>query len=83
MQKENLFFFSLSSESTFDEVKGNENRAQNKINVFIFYAEVHLTLSKVRLSEDNAKGKFMKQRYFLVVMFLLVSLPYVFLLAIM
>ena len=64
MQKENLFFFSLSSESTFDEVKGNENRAQNKINVFIFYAEVHLTLFKVRLSEDNAKGKFMKQRYF-------------------
>ena len=83
MQKENLFFFSLSSESTFGEVKGNENRAQNKINVFIFYAEVHLTLSKVRLSEDNAKGKLMKQRYFLVVMFLLVSLPYVFLLAIM
>ena len=33
---------------------------------------------KVRLSEDNAKGKFMKQRYFLVVMFLLVSLPYIF-----
>ena len=46
MQKENLFFFSLSSESTFGEVKGNENRAQNKINVFIFYAEVHLTLFK-------------------------------------
>ena len=59
MQKENLFFFALSSESTFDEVKGNENRAQNKINVFIFYAEVHLTLSKGTIK--RVKNKFILQ----------------------
>jgi len=48
MQKENLFFFSFSNESTFDrQVKGSANRAKNQI---------YLSFSGVKPAFDEVKG---------------------------
>jgi len=42
MQKENLFFFSFSSESTFDKVKGTNKRRENQILFGLFIFIVYL-----------------------------------------
>lgn len=42
MQKENRFFFSLLSESTFDEVKGTNQRAKHKINARFLQKTLYL-----------------------------------------
>ena len=44
MQKENLFFFSFSSESTFGEAKGSENRMKNQI--YLSFSEMQPTFTK-------------------------------------
>jgi len=40
MQKKSALFFSFPSANTFGEAKGTKNRAQNKKNLFFFYAEM-------------------------------------------
>jgi len=40
MQKESLLFFSFPRRSNFGKAKVTKNREQNKINTFIFYAEM-------------------------------------------
>ena len=56
MQKENLFFFSFSNESTFDEVNGTNKREENQKNFEFSRAGVLSTKSKLQISEQNAKG---------------------------
>ena len=52
--KKNQKFLLLSSESNLS--KGNENREQNKINLYLFFMpRCILPYVKLRISEDNAK----------------------------
>ena len=52
--KKKLNFLLLSSESNLS--KGNENREQNKINLYLFFMpRCILPYVKLRISEDNAK----------------------------
>ncbi len=47
MQNESLLLFSFPRQSNFGEAKVTKSREQNKINLFIFYAECIITYLKL------------------------------------